>query len=181
MIIRGKHFLTFGRPLFNLFSSASFFFSLQNKMRALLRELSRGSRGQKGKDLHGSDLLQPFLHRDYSATDNNFIHLRVCFISSFLHLVDIISSGNMNLKTSHLHKEIISTHGYWNRGRGEAMLLKRHKRLGLENGEWGSEPDLKDWGRRQGMSQAKRTMLDEGLIPGRAESGNNGRRGEPGT
>lgn len=61
------------------------------------------------------------------------------------------------------------------------MLLKRHKRPGLENGQWGSEPDLKDWGRRQGMSQAKRTMLDEGLIPGRAESRNNGRSGEPGT
>lgn len=87
----------------------------------------------------------------------------------------------MNLKTSHFHKEIISTHGDWNRGRGEAMLLKRHKRLGLENGEWGSEPDLKDLGRRQGMSQARRTMLDEGFVPGRPENGNNGRRGEPGT
>ena len=150
-------------------------------MRALLRELSCGSKGQKGKHFHGSDLLQPFLCRDYSATDNNFIHLRVCFISSFLHLVDIISSGNMNLKTFHFHKEIISTHGDWNRGRWEAMLLKRHKRLGLENGEWDSEPDLKDLGRRQGMSQARRTTLDEGFVPGRPENGNNGRRGEPGT
>ena len=57
------------------------------------------------KDLHGSGLLQPFLYRDYSATNNiPFTGQFASFPLSFV-LWDILSSGNMNLKMSRLHKE----------------------------------------------------------------------------
>ena len=86
MIIQSKHFLTFGRPLFNLFSSASvFFFPRNRKWEFCLGNYAYATSGQKRSSwqwfITAFSLQRLFSHKQYS------IHRTVCFISSFLCLV----------------------------------------------------------------------------------------------
>lgn len=102
MIIQSKHFLTFGRPR-STFSHQLLFFPLQQKMRVLLRELCVCN--QWAEKIFMAVVYYSLFFTDYSATDNiPFTGQFASFPLSFV-LWDILSTGNMNLKMSHLHKE----------------------------------------------------------------------------
>ena len=76
-----------------------------------------------------ADIIQP---QTTSHSKESLLHFLSFLLGIAYHQV------NRSWKMSQLHKEIISIHREQSRGRGEAMLLKRHGKPGLGPEKWGS-------------------------------------------
>lgn len=86
------------------------FFSLQEKMRVLPKEIRMWIQWAKEKRFSWQWFIKAFSSQRLFCHLQYSIHERICFIFSFLGLVETLSTSNMNLKMSHLHKEITSTY-----------------------------------------------------------------------